>query len=260
MQTPHYINPEVGKLSKSMVDKIPLVLYIPTPPEGYEDSPLSSPLPVYNASSPTSTDQKSATQATPPRRRFVFLRRKLRKGTRSSNAKDGKGSDNGAEKGVDGEGNGGHWEDNWERGEYPFVRLEENRAACAICLLDFEEPKKVPKSDGKESDRNRQASLDASVPSSSPPSADINDLDSTSPPAVSPQDPSPHSGIEEVEVTATPVSPSYGSRTGESDEPILEDIGEGAQPLRLLGCGHAFHVGTFYSSIVHSIYAYWQST
>jgi len=36
----------------------------------------------------------------------------------------------------------GLWEANWELGEYPFVALEGSRAACAICLMDFEEPKR----------------------------------------------------------------------------------------------------------------------
>jgi len=35
------------------------------------------------------------------------------------------------------------WEEHWEQGDYPFVRLEGNRAACAICLMDFEEPKRI---------------------------------------------------------------------------------------------------------------------
>jgi len=38
---------------------------------------------------------------------------------------------------------GHNYEDKWERGEYPFVKLEGNRAACAICLCDFEEPRRV---------------------------------------------------------------------------------------------------------------------
>ena len=32
IQNPHYINPEIGKLSKAIVEKIPLVMYIPFPP------------------------------------------------------------------------------------------------------------------------------------------------------------------------------------------------------------------------------------
>ena len=29
------------------------------------------------------------------------------------------------------------------KGEYPFVQLENHRASCAICLLDFQEPRRV---------------------------------------------------------------------------------------------------------------------
>ena len=36
MQNHNMIRPEVGKLSKAAVDKIPLVLYIPAPPGEYE--------------------------------------------------------------------------------------------------------------------------------------------------------------------------------------------------------------------------------
>ena len=38
---------------------------------------------------------------------------------------------------------GYRYEDKWEKGEYPFVKLEDNRAACAICLCDFDEPRRV---------------------------------------------------------------------------------------------------------------------
>ena len=32
MQNAHFIKPDIGKLSKAVVDAIPLVMYIPTPP------------------------------------------------------------------------------------------------------------------------------------------------------------------------------------------------------------------------------------
>jgi hypothetical protein len=93
-------------------------------------------------------------------------------------------------------GSGDSWEDNWEKGEYPFVRLEGNRAACAICLMDFDEPKRVggnPGKDGKDG--------------------------------------------KEVEAKG-----AEGEVTQPHEELRLEDAGEGPQPLRLLACGHVFHV------------------
>jgi len=40
---------------------------------------------------------------------------------------------------MDGESEG-EWEDRYEKSSLPFVRLENNRATCAICLMDFDEP------------------------------------------------------------------------------------------------------------------------
>ena len=99
------------------------------------------------------------------------------------------------------------WEDNWEQCEYPFVRLEGNRAACAICLMDFEEPKRL-----------------SAVPQQDP------DKDSA---LVTPPSPS----------TEEAVIPVENITEEERDAlPRLEDAGEGPQPLRLLACGHVFHV------------------
>lgn len=123
LQNPHQIKPEIGKLSKAAVEKIPLVLYIPAP-EDQEPPPISKPSPAHTYP-PTPPKPKQ------PRRRFFFLRKKK------------VGEPGAKEKGKGGSGSGDSWEDNWEKGEYPFVRLENNRAACAICLMDFDEPKRI---------------------------------------------------------------------------------------------------------------------
>lgn len=134
LQNPHYIKPEIGKLPKSVVDRIPLVLYIPSPPvDDPHKGPIAKPDPVHTY------PPKPPTPA-PPRRRFAFLRIKPSRKDKSKNEKD-KDDSNSNEKKAS--GSGASWEDNWEHGEYPFVRLEGNRAACAICLMDFEEPKRV---------------------------------------------------------------------------------------------------------------------
>ena len=180
LQNPHSIKPEIGKLSKAAVDKIPLVLYIPTPEEP-ESSPIPKPSPAHTYP-PTSPNPK------PPKRRFFFLRKKK------------PGEPGSKEKGkAQGEsGSGDSWEDNWEKGEYPFVRLEGNRAACAICLMDFDEPKRVGGQSGK--------------------------------------------GGEAGEVGEAEVKGAENEVTQHHEELRLEDAGEGPQPLRLLACGHVFHV------------------
>ena len=118
------INPEIGKLPKTIVDRIPLVIYIPPPPEGVK-SALGG---IPHSYPPKTTDS--------PQPRFKLLRnlRKKKEPSPSQNATDEK---NNGTTDID-----GLWEANWELGEYPFVALEGSRAACAICLMDFEEPKR----------------------------------------------------------------------------------------------------------------------
>lgn len=98
------------------------------------------------------------------------------------------------------------WEDNWEQCEYPFVRLEGNRAACAICLMDFEEPKRLSAIAEQDPDKE-------SAP-------------------VAPPSPRPEQVVIPVENITEEERDSL---------PRLEDAGEGPQPLRLLACGHVFH-------------------
>ena len=175
LQNPHYIKPEIGKLSKTAVDNIPLVLYIPAP-EDQESNPIPKPSPAH-------TYPPALPKPKPPKRRFFFLRKK-KPGEPTSKVK-GKGHGN--------SGSGDSWEDNWEKGEYPFVRLEGNRAACAICLMDFDEPKRIG-GNLEKGEKDKDA---------------------------------------ETKGTGVPQQP---------EELRLEDAGEGPQPLRLLACGHVFHV------------------
>ncbi|KAH8107927.1 hypothetical protein BXZ70DRAFT_22503 [Cristinia sonorae] len=212
LQNPFYIKPEIGKLPKSVVDQIPLVLYIPAPPEdsAYHNSqskgsPITVPQPVYSypPKSPT------ASSTLPRKKRFAFLRRKDKK------SKDGeKGS--GKNKGSKGKGvpeAEKTWEDHWEAGSYPFVRLEGNRAACAICLMDFEEPKRVegphPLLSATEAQRQEPAEVPANEASGGETTEEVVRVD---------------------EITVE-----------DRERLQLEDAGEGAQPLRLLVCGHVFH-------------------
>ena len=106
------------------------------------------------------------------------------------------------------------WEANWEKGEYPFVKLPNNRATCAICLVDFEAPpKKGTAAASMAMKAVSESSLDSPGASSSRNGGK--------------QNKKRHEKRVQVENLK------------------LEDAGEGAQPLRLLACGHAFHVRSF---------------
>jgi hypothetical protein len=210
------IKPEIGKLPKSTVDRIPLVMYIPPPPDEPSDGPIKVPDAVY------SYPPKQTGATKPPKRRFAFLR------TMSSFKGKGKGKGAGTSAGGNGsnlsEKDGGlkgkgvekvepvTWEDHWEQGDYPFVRLEGNRASCAICLMDFEEPKKVT---GLE----KAAAVGGE-----------NEKE--------PAEDEEGEQVQEIQVEKA---------MDEDESPFvnLVDTGEGVQPLRLLTCGHVFHVRMF---------------
>jgi len=195
MQNPTMIRPDVAKLSPSVVDRIPLVMYIPPPPDAPPGS-ITIPEAVY------SYPPKSA-PSVQPKRRFKFMRR------RRSN-KDGSSGSPPAEvpeRTPQETGKPQTWQDHWEHTGYPFVILEGNRAACAVCLMDFEEPKRIAGHDP--------------IATASPSSTE----EPTSSAPV----------IQEVPVQDV-------NSGGETDNQLkLEDAGEGAQPLRLLACGHVFH-------------------
>ena len=171
---------------------------------GGDDSPITVPSPVYSyppKSHPTNSQVKKK------KKRFAFLR----KGNNSKKSGSGANgaNDNGSQK---------SWEDDWEPGEYPFVRMEGHRATCAICLMDFDEPPRVHGAAKKTQVEGGEDQVQESSGVQTP--ADSN-------------------GVEEVQVEEV---------TQEDSERVqLQDAGEGPQPLRLLSCGHAFHVS--YSTI-----------
>lgn len=208
------------------MDQIPLVLYIPPPPsgekdkdkvpgktEGQEGDAVTKPEAAYVPG----TNVEHTYPPVRPKRRFTFLSRKSSKILSGSDADQSPGTPQ-SEKSKKQQ----TWEDCWERGKFPFVRLEENRASCAICLLDFEEPKKRVASEVIKSwSWRRKASTD---PKGSPGGVEE---------AAQNADGPSQSGVQEV-----PVSPIISNRRSLR----LEDVGEGPQPLRLLECGHVFHV------------------
>jgi hypothetical protein len=197
------IKPEIGKLSKSVVERIPLVMYIPPPPE---NDVITPPPHAYPPKDPRTSNKL-------PERRFKFLSNF----TSFRSGKSGGEGTNVNEKQAETTGDiqtSPSWEDGWEESEYPFVALEGNRAACAICLMDFEEPKRknpVPDNNGLEQWPNKEETTALGAPTSSG--------------------------------SADPLS--QGSNITEEHRKAqlkLEDAGDGAQPLRLLECGHVFHV------------------
>jgi len=97
----------------------------------------------------------------------------------------------------------GLWEANWELGEYPFVALEGSRAACAICLMDFEEPKRKEVT-GEGSSNPRRIENSSGV-------------------------------IDEV------ANGNISSGEEVQEKLKLVDAGDSSQPLRLLPCSHVFH-------------------
>ena len=115
----------VEKLSQAEVEMIPLVHYIPAP-EDQESTPIPKPS-LEHAYPPSPSKPK-------PKKRPLFFWKK-KKHQESSSPK--KGTE------PSGSGSADSWEGNWEKGEYPFVRLEGNRATCGICLMDFNAPRRV---------------------------------------------------------------------------------------------------------------------
>jgi len=206
-------NHEIGKLPQQVVNRIPLVLYIPTPPqkEGQESTnkepghtypPATSDSPVATTVPPPPKDL-SATPTAPPveqkkRHRFFFFRRKGKQTEPEADSAEGAAPSHPKRKGTE-----DAWEQNWERGDYPFVKLPENRATCAICLLDFEEP---PRRNGGQK------------------------------PA---EDATSTAGV--TQVGSAPLNNSAASTSVPVEPLTLQDAGEGATPLRLMACGHAFH-------------------
>ncbi|KAH9935285.1 uncharacterized protein B0H18DRAFT_975121 [Fomitopsis serialis] len=152
-----------------------------------------------------------------------------------------KGGDAGA--GGAGDGKGGlkremdpekmTWEDRWESGDYPFVRLEGNRAVCAICLLDFEPPKRVDGAEEESEEKVREASEDTDDKDDAASGKVDLEAGEREGEVADGEVGAPDESVHEVQVDEV---------TEEDRQQLrLDDAGEGAVPLRLLACGHVFH-------------------
>jgi hypothetical protein len=219
---PGHINPETPKMPQKLVDKIPLVLYIPAPsspvkatnttpsdpdaieevhessaappttpadhpsitkppsalvrgalvprqpshsyPPDTSESPLSSiaaPDALVSQQPPRTASLPEANTLAKPHPRFTFFRRKKSKSHSSSTGTSPKSE--APETAADGESEE-EWEDRYEKSSLPFVRLENNRATCAICLMDFDEPpRKKTKGKAASNANNRDAAAGPST-------------------------------------------------------------------------------------------------
>jgi len=201
-QNPHHFTPDIGQVPRAIVDKLPLVLYIPPPPD-QPSKPVTLPPDLHTYPPKSSTS----------RRRFRLLPFRRRAASASDKVKTATGKEKrDLNRPLT-------WEDNWEKGEYPFVQLDSHRASCAICLLDFQEPRRVGVA-AHESDPLAKTQK--------------------------------HKEATENQATGDPVAQREGEADvteqtaalalpGEDLSLRLQDAGQGPQPLRLLKCGHVFH-------------------
>ncbi|KAI0748640.1 hypothetical protein C8Q80DRAFT_1172929 [Daedaleopsis nitida] len=204
--------PTIDKLSRAEVDRIPLVLYIPPPPDDAPKGPIT-PLPRA-LSHPPVTPLPSAWSPPEKKRRFIFFRpsTKRRKtvpadpkpGDRDLTTSPGADADD-----VD------DWDKMWEPAQYPFVRLPENRATCGICLSEFEAPRRL---NGRAPDGEGEDECEGHEMRTQPADGDAS------------------AAIQEVRVESPRPADAHTVQFADSDS------SDAPEPLRLLGCGHVFHV------------------
>ncbi|KAI0780383.1 hypothetical protein BD413DRAFT_797 [Trametes elegans] len=184
--------PAVRKLSQSTVDRIPLVIYVPT--DNRDETAFRWP-----ADSPASVPPRTSAPMAQRKRRFVFFRQVPQASTRHE-AGD-------LEMGVRPPPDA--------RPPYPFVRLPAQQVMCTICLCEFEGPPQA---------------VDPAVPSGAARDRCERSLAVTSGTSHVNDD-------EEAPVDPQNVGNRFGGRASEGG------TSTGPEPLRLLGCGHAYHKG-----------------
>lgn len=247
IQNAHIIKPEIDKLPKTLVEKIPLVMYIPPPPEGSDLKSTSQKIITSPHNYPPKAPSKPLSKP-----RFKFLKPRAPKKKHSCPVSAPRLPADVEKTAANGEALA--WSDYWEENEYPFVILEGNRAACAICLLDFEEPKRksglehafTKSSDKEAAEEPVVESLDYDTKKSDEAEEPVGELEGREAikwsqqksPSTNPTEPRIHSASQVVVRTSSPGIALEDRETNQQ----LEDAGEEAQPLRLLNCGHVFHV------------------
>lgn len=231
IQNPHIIKPDIEKIPKALVEKIPLVMYIPPPPEGSDLKPTSPKIISNPHTYPPGAVTKPVTK---PKPRFRFLKsRSKAKGIATAPGK----LPPDVEK-ASGSGQPMTWSDYWEDSDYPFVVLEGNRAACAICLMDFEEPKRKPGLEHPLSPE-KEPMTEPVVPE--PTVVEAERTPESDQPTQEEQKKASTDGPVEETQDASNTGITLEARGTGSGGLQLEDAGIEAQPLRLLTCGHVFH-------------------
>ncbi|KAI0658838.1 hypothetical protein C8Q70DRAFT_990855 [Cubamyces menziesii] len=201
--------PAIGKLSQSEVDRIPLVLYIPPPPGDDGTSPISPPPPTHSLVS--SLPKMTSHPYKPKKKRFIMFKPKHQQEEEHASLQASALNIFGPLTNSD------PWEAMWEPAPYPLVRLPENKATCTICLCEFEAPRK----------------LGAKLPAEG--DGEAHEMTAVLPHSPSPDAAQTGQNIEEVEVEAP--HPADAGTVERADA----EGGDAPQPLRLLGCGHAYH-------------------
>lgn len=201
---------EIAEISNTTPSNSPPRVQATYPPPPSSNLPPPPPTAVLVPDQPVASTSAAAPKPSPPTEipssstvsrpnpRFRFFRRKQRRDAKPSSpqavTEKGEGDAEGEDQ-DDEEDILASWDAQYEKSSLPFVRLENNRAACAICLMDFDEPpKRKVKGHAKSKSKDK---------------AGVKGKPATTPEIV-----------EEV-----PVAPT--------DPP---------EPLRLLECGHVFHV------------------
>ncbi|KAG8765635.1 hypothetical protein FRC12_007389 [Ceratobasidium sp. 428] len=112
---PQYSNSGTSPMPRELVNRIPLGVYIPAIVQGETNSP-TQPEPATAGTNLNSTHLPKPDARKRTRVKLLLLSRKK--------AEDDP-------------------EAMWQKAEHPFVRLESNRAICAICKVDFEPPRRI---------------------------------------------------------------------------------------------------------------------
>ncbi|KAI9068576.1 hypothetical protein FKP32DRAFT_1672082 [Trametes sanguinea] len=185
--------------TKAEIARIPLVLYIPSPPDDLPASPTTPndhPSPQSPSFPPPARVSRRSTI-----KRFIFLQPRPQRN--DGDVECGFGTMEMLDAQAE-------WESNWAPAAYPFIRLPDNLATCAICREDFQAPKRI--SDVLTSPTEEAPEMTA-IPS---PGAVI-----------------PRAAMNESCVRI--------ERPHAADAAAMQLVDAGAQPLRLLSCGHAYH-------------------
>ena len=230
--------PTINKLSRAEVDRIPLVLYIPPPPGEDPTSPTSplTPLPRALSHPPVSPRPVPANASAPSKkRRFVFFHPTLKRRKTDANGQDLEHGWAPDSLPMSPTNDMDDWDQTFGPAPYPFVRLPENRATCGICLIEFEAPRRL---NGRDKDAHPTSGSGSGEAEDE--AHELNDI-----PHLGSQQQQQHEDggvshdsaqITEVRVESPRPADAGALQFADSDN------SDAPEPLRLLSCGHVYHV------------------